>query len=129
MAGHFILSTRKGDYRALAFQGSQVYACHAQLDGLLRTHLGETHAVDWYAALPVRPIASLSPEMREAARSRLRGLLADVEGLAATLQADAEPYKSLCGTMLHLATSFPAPECVYVSETPEGLQPCWSAGA
>ena len=142
MAGHFILSTRKGDYRALAFQGSQVYACHAQLDGLLRTHLGEVHArllaeplmdpqgtaVDWYAALPVRPIASLSPEMREAARSRLRGLLADVEGLAATLQADADPYKSLCGTMLHLATSFPAPECVYVSETPEGLQPvlvCW----
>ena len=23
MAGYFILSTRKGDYRALAFQGSQ----------------------------------------------------------------------------------------------------------
>ena len=31
MAGYFILSTRKGDYRALAFQGSQVYACHAQV--------------------------------------------------------------------------------------------------
>ena len=44
MAGYFILSTRKGDYRALAFQGSQVYACHAQLSGLLRTHLGEAHA-------------------------------------------------------------------------------------
>ena len=28
MAGYFILSTRKGDYRALAFQGSQVYTCH-----------------------------------------------------------------------------------------------------
>ena len=44
MAGYFILSTRKGDYRALAFQGSQVYTCHAQLSGLLRTHLGEAHA-------------------------------------------------------------------------------------
>ena len=44
MAGYFILSPRKGDYRALAFQGSQVYACHAQLSGLLRTHLGEAHA-------------------------------------------------------------------------------------
>ena len=36
MAGYFILSTRKGDYRALAFQGSQVYACHAQLSGQQR---------------------------------------------------------------------------------------------
>lgn len=142
MAGHFILSTRKGDYRALAFQGSQVYTCHAQLDGLLRTHLGEAYArllaeplmdpqgtaVDWYAALPVRPITDLPPEKQDAAQTRLRALLDDVEGLAATLQADTDPYKSLCGTMLHLATRFPTPECVYVSETPEGLQPvlvCW----
>ena len=74
MAGYFILSTRKGDYRALAFQGSQVYTCHAQLSGLLRTHLGEAHArllaeplmdpqgtaVDWYrnACTPLSPRAS-----------------------------------------------------------------------
>lgn len=75
MAGYFILSTRKGDYRALAFQGSQVYTCHAQLSGLLRTHLGEAHArllaeplmdpqgtaVDWYTPGPVPAPHRASP--------------------------------------------------------------------
>ena len=85
MAGYFILSTRKGDYRALAFQGSQVYACHAQLSGLLRTHLGEAHArllaeplmdpqgtaVDWYTSGPVQPLAELPAETQEAVKTRL----------------------------------------------------------
>ena len=121
MAGYFILSTRKGDYRALAFQGSQVYACHAQLSGLLRTHLGQAHArllaeplmdpqgtaVDWYTSGPVPP-------------------------LAASLQTDSDPYKSLCGTMLHLATRFPTQECLYASlpsgepaSPPQPVLVCW----
>ena len=129
MAGYFILSTRKGDYRALAFQGSQVYACHAQLSGLLRTHLGEAHArllaeplmdpqgtaVDWYTSGPVQPLAELPAETQEAAKTRLQGLLSDIEELAASLQTDSDPYKSLCGTMLHLATRFPTQECLYAS--------------
>ena len=129
MAGYFILSTRKGDYRALAFQGSQVYACHAQLSGLLRTHLGEAHArllaeplmdpqgtaVDWYTPGPVQPLAGLPPETQEAVKTRLQSLLSDIEELAASLQTDSDPYKSLCGTMLHLATRFPTQECLYAS--------------
>ena len=129
MAGYFILSTRKGDYRALAFQGSQVYACHAQLSGLLRTHLGEAHArllaeplmdpqgtaVDWYTSGPVQPLAELPAETQEAVKTRLQGLLSDIEELAASLQTDSDPYKSLCGTMLHLATRFPTQECLYAS--------------
>ena len=141
MAGYFILSTRKGDYRALAFQGSQVYACHAQLSGLLRTHLGEAHArllaeplmdpqgtaVDWYTPGPVQPLAGLPPE------TRLQSLLSDIEELAASLQTDSDPYKSLCGTMLHLATRFPTQECLYASlpspsgapSPPQPVLVCW----
>ena len=144
MAGYFILSTRKGDYRALAFQGSQVYACHAQLSGLLRTHFGEAHArllaeplmdpqgtaVDWYTSGPVQPLAELPAETQEAVKTRLQGLLSDIEELAASLQTDSDPYKSLCGTMLHLATRFPTPECLYASlPSGEPASPRWSAGA
>ena len=146
MAGYFILSTRKGDYRALAFQGSQVYACHAQLSGLLRTHLGEAHArllaeplmdpqgtaVDWYTSGPVQPLAELPAETQEAVKTRLQGLLSDIEELAASLQTDSDPYKSLCGTMLHLATRFPTPECLYASlpsgepaSPPQPVLVCW----
>lgn len=148
MAGYFILSTRKGDYRALAFQGSQVFTCHAQLSGLLRAHLGEAHArllaeplmdpqgtaVDWYTTGPVQPLAGLSPEAQEAVKTRLQGLLSDIEELAASLQTDSDPYKSLCGTMLHLATRFPTPECVYASlpapsgdpaAQPQPVLVCW----
>ena len=146
MAGYFILSTRKGDYRALAFQGSQVYACHAQLSGLLRTHLGEAHArllaeplmdpqgtaVDWYTSDPVQPLAELPAETQEAVKTRLQGLLSDIEELAASLQTDSDPYKSLCGTMLHLATRFPTPECLYASlpsgepaSPPQPVLVCW----
>ena len=105
MAGYFILSTRKGDYRALAFQGSQVYTCHAQLSGLLRTHLGVAHArllaeplmdpqgtaVDWYTPGPVQPLAELPAETQEAVKTRLQGLLSDIEELAASLQTDSDP--------------------------------------
>lgn len=146
MAGYFILSTRKGDYRALAFQGSQVYACHAQLSGLLRTHLGEAHArllaeplmdpqgtaVDWYTSGPVQPLAELPAETQEAVKTRLQGLLSDIEELAASLQTDSDPYKSLCGTMLHLATRFPTQECLYASlpsgepaSPPQPVLVCW----
>ena len=146
MAGYFILSTRKGDYRALAFQGSQVYACHAQLSGLLRTHLGEAHArllaeplmdpqgtaVDWYTSGPVQPLAKLPAETQEAVKTRLQGLLSDIEELAASLQTDSDPYKSLCGTMLHLATRFPTQECLYASlpsgepaSPPQPVLVCW----
>ena len=145
MAGYFILSTRKGDYRALAFQGSQVYACHAQLSGLLRTHLGEAHArllaeplmdpqgtaVDWYTSGPVQPLAELPAETQEAVKTRLQGLLSDIEELA-SLQTDSDPYKSLCGTMLHLATRFPTQECLYASlpsgepaSPPQPVLVCW----
>ena len=147
MAGYFILSTRKGDYRALAFQGSQVYACHAQLSGLLRTHLGEAHArllaeplmdpqgtaVDWYTSGPVQPLAELPAETQEAVKTRLQGLLSDIEELAASLQTDSDPYKSLCGTMLHLATRFPTQECLYASlpsgepaSPPQPVLVCWA---
>ena len=146
MAGYFILSTRKGDYRALAFQGSQVYTCHAQLSGLLRTHLGEAHArllaeplmdpqgtaVDWYTPGPVQPLAELPAETQEAVKTRLQGLLSDIEELAASLQTDSDPYKSLCGTMLHLATRFPTQECLYASlpsgepaSPPQPVLVCW----
>nr|MBP9496567.1 hypothetical protein [Bilophila sp.] len=146
MAGYFILSTRKGDYRALAFQGSQVYACHAQLSGLLRTHFGEAHArllaeplmdpqgtaVDWYTSGPVQPLAELPAETQEAVKTRLQGLLSDIEELAASLQTDSDPYKSLCGTMLHLATRFPTQECLYASlpsgepaSPPQPVLVCW----
>ena len=146
MAGYFILSTRKGDYRALAFQGSQVYTCHAQLSGLLRTHLGEAHArllaeplmdpqgtaVDWYTPGPVQPLTELPPETQEAVKTRLQSLLSDIEELAASLQTDSDPYKSLCGTMLHLATRFPTQECLYASlpsgepaSPPQPVLVCW----
>ena len=145
MAGYFILSTRKGDYRALAFQGSQVYACHAQLSGLLRTHLGQAHArllaeplmdpqgtaVDWYTSGPVQPLAELPAEMQEAVKTRLQGLLSDIEELAASLQTDSDPYKSLCGT-IWLPVSPRRNACTPPSPraSPQARRsPCWSAGA
>lgn len=148
MAGYFILSTRKGDYRALAFQGSQVYACHAQLSGLLRTHLGEAHArllaeplmdpqgtaVDWYTSGPVQPLAELPAETQEAVKTRLQGLLSDIEELAASLQTDSDPYKSL--VRHHVASGYPFPHAgMPVRLSPLGRarkprrSPCWSAGA
>lgn len=139
MAGYFILSTRKGDYRALAVQGSQVYACYAQLAALLRAHLGEAHArllaeplmdrqgnaVDWYAAEAVRPLADLPPEERETALSRLHGLTADVEALAGRLGEESDPYRRLCGAMLHLATRYPGPGSVYVDGAGQPVLTCW----
>lgn len=139
MAGYFILSTRKGDYRALAFQGSQVYASHAQVTALLRAHLGESHArllaepimdpqgntVDWYAARPVRPLADLSPERRASVQARLGALVADIEALAARIRQDKDPAKSLSGTMLQLAVRYPSPECVYAGDDDQPVLVCW----
>ena len=139
MAGYFILSTRKGDYRALAVQGSQVYACHAQLVALLRAHLGEPHArllaeplmdqqgnaVDWYAAEAVRPLADLPPEAQENALAHLRGLITDIEALAARLGEESDPNRCLCGAMLHLATRYPGPGNVYVDGAGQPVLTCW----
>lgn len=139
MAGYFILSTRKGDYRALAVQGSQVYACHAQLVALLRAHLGEPHArllaeplmdqqgnaVDWYAAEAVRPLAGLPPEAQENALAHLRGLITDIEALAARLGEESDPNRRLCGAMLHLATRYPGPGNVYVDGAGQPVLTCW----
>lgn len=139
MAGYFILSTRKGDYRALAFQGSQVYASHAQVTALLRAHLGESHArllaepimdpqgnaVDWYAARPVRPLAELPPERRANVKARLDALVADIEALAARIQQDQNPAKNLSGTMLQLALRHPSPESVYADDDDQPVLVCW----
>ena len=62
----------------------------------------------------------------------MQGLLSDIEELAASLQTDSDPYKSLCGTMLHLATRFPTQECLYASPPraspqapPQPVLVCW----
>ena len=78
-------------------------------------------------------LAELPAETQEAVKTRLQGLLSDIEELAASLQTDSDPYKSLCGTMLHLATRFPTQECLYASlprASPQARRSqCWSAGA
>lgn len=90
-------------------------------------------AVDWYTSGPVQPLAELPAETQEAVKTRLQGLLSDIEELAASLQTDSDPYKSLCGTMLHLATRFPRRNaCTPPSPraSPQARRsPCWSAGA
>ena len=142
MPGHYMLSTRKGDFRTLAFQGTQACACYPQLAGLLRTHLGEAHArllaeplttpdesaVDWHASVPVRPLSAFSAEEQEAILHRLDALLGDIRALSDSLKADPDPYKQLCGTMLQLACRFPGPECLYAAVSGADTQPvlaCW----
>ena len=137
-----------GDYRALAFQGSQVYACHAQLSGLLRTHLGKPTPVCWPSRswtrrerrwtgtrrAPCSPSPSFPQKRRKPLKRGCRASFPDIEELAASLQTDNDPYKSLCGTMLHLATRFshagmPVRLPPLWASPQARRSPCWSAGA
>ena len=147
MAGYFILSTRKGDYRALAFQGSQVYACHAQLSGLLRTHFGEAHArllaeplmdpqgtaVDWYTSGPVQPLAELPAERRKPLKRGCRASFRILKSWPPAFRRTAIPIKACAAPCCIWLPVFPRRNaCTPPSPraSPQARRsPCWSAGA
>lgn len=130
MTGTFIATTPRGEMRPLACQGIPVSGRFTQLADLVRSLLGEAHAllfaepvfdedresVDWYSPVQGRPcpVGDLPEAEQRTAREAFARLGGEIRAVAVTLQNSGDSRKVLRGRLLELALSYPDATCLYV---------------
>ena len=139
-----VATTRARDVQALGTAGQLTTESWSALHRLLEQRLSPAHAAllaepvtnaaqgetDWYAETgqPVRRLSSLPPDERTVAQGELDRLTADIQALAAAMEAARPEADRFLGAMLRLAMQVPEESCIYAS----GGQPvlvAWGHGA
>ncbi len=140
MRGAILVTSTRPGVRPLGVRGEPLHNAQAQLRAVVRRRLGDRHfhllaepephalggRIDWYCAVPgtVRPLADLPEAERDAARTDIDALLADIDRTGQSLEAGPTEDGRLAGKSLRLAARRPTDEYLFLV----GDQPvvvCW----
>ncbi len=140
MAGTTLIRTTLTGVRPLGVRGEPLHHAQAQIRAVVRRRLDDRHfhllaepqphqlggRIDWYSELqgPVRPLSDLPEAERDAVRTEIDALLADIDRLGQELEAGPTEDGRLAGRSLRLTARRPSDEYLFLV----GDQPvivCW----
>ena len=143
MSTNLIVTVSKSSIHSLAHQGILVYESFHQIRDLVRSRLGDAHAllfaepsvskdgsaIDWYTPVQgtAKRLTDLPEEEQKAARAATLRMAQDIARIASELKHSGIASQATRGTMLELALQHPGESCMYVvGEQP--LLTCWGFG-
>lgn len=135
-----LVRTTQFGARPLGVRGEPLHNTHAQIRDVVRRRLGERHVrllaepqaypdtgrIDWYAeGTPVRAAADMPDHERQALRTEIDAMLAEIDAVGTQLEKSTSDDARLAGRSLHLAARRPDDESYLFRVGDQPVLICW----